>query len=280
MGSTSLYRGRRFLATFGEYAALSHVHDESVHKEILLAHALRSSAVALALSGCLAALAGCGPQQLAPPSAPRREAPVVDVPPDAPAPGTGRVFIDAAGDKAKVVEITGAVSASAGRYRATIVGFRPLCTTPCVVDLPYGSHPIALQSTSDPTRQSEATLEVGPRQKVFRHALGERKDGGALRTVGGTLIGLGAVTAITGAVLWGTGALLNSSSASGSGAKSGLEGTGQVITGIGAVGIVFGLPFFLIDRPTERPGNSTEWTVPGPTAPPSNAPVAPGSTHL
>ncbi|MDB4938716.1 MAG: hypothetical protein JWP87_5688 [Labilithrix sp.] len=207
---------------------------------------------------------GCGVEQLPPVKPPAKLVPVdVDVPPDPPAPGTGRVILETDGEPAKVVEITGTATAWTGGYRATVIGLRPLCVTPCVVDLPYGSHPIVLRSMSDETHQSETEIEVGARAKVFRHTLGERKDGGALRTVGGSLLTLGILAAATGAVMW----LAGNASSSGS---SSLTANGQLVTGLGAGGVLLSIPFLVAGRPTERPGSTTQWNMPGAPPPPSS----------
>lgn len=216
-----------------------------------------------ALLACIVPLGSlavaCGPERLPPPAAPAQEIPHgVDVPDEPPAPGTGRVILDANGDKAKVVEITGSATAVSGGYRASVVGIRPLCTTPCVLDLPYGTHPLMLESTADETRRSEAELEVGPRPKIFRHSLGERKTGGAIGTVGSSLLALGVVTGLTGALFWGVGEMSSSQ-----GHTSSLTGTGQLLTGLGAGGVVLSIPMLLIGRPTERPSATTEWSLPG-----------------
>lgn len=205
-------------------------------------------------------VAGCGAQQLPPPPAPSREIPELDLPEGPPAAGTGRVIVDTNGEKARVSEIRSVATAVAhtGGHTTTIVDVRPLCTTPCVVDLPYGTHPLVLQSMADESRQSTAELDVGPRPKIFRHALGERTDGGTARAIGTTVMGLGAVTAVTGAILWGVGALAESSD----GRPSSLVSPGQITLAAGASAMVVALPFLLFSRPTERPGTTTEWTVP------------------
>lgn len=215
----------------------------------------QSSKVAVGSIVTLAFLAGCGPQRLPPPQAPAREVPAnVDVPDDPPAPGTGRVLLDADGEKAKVLEVTGSATAAAGGYTATIVGVKPLCTTPCVVDLPYGSHPLVFHSTTDEARASEVDLDVGPKPKVVRHAMGERRSGGAMQSIGSSLLVLGVLAAGTGAILWAVG------SANPQGGS--LGSTGQLVTGIGAAGIAISIPLLILGRPTERPGATTEWTVP------------------
>ena len=225
------------------------------------------------LGAAIGALAtGCGVQQLPAASPPAQVVPSdLDVPLEPPAAGTGRVILETNGEPAKVVEITGAATALSGRYTATIVGVRPLCTTPCIVDLPYGSHPLVMHSISDETHQSETELEVGARTKVFRHALGERKDGGAARTLGSSLLTLGLLTVATGAVLWAAGA----SNTNG----SDLAGKGQLITGLGAGGVLLSIPFLLVGRPTERPGSTTQWNLPASISPQS-APAAPQGAAL
>lgn len=223
-----------------------------------------------AASGLAALLAtGCGVEHLPPVSAPAKELPAeIDVPVEPPAPGTGRVILDTDGEPAKVVEITGTATATVGGYNATIVGIRPLCTTPCVVDLPYGSHPIVMRSLSDETRLSETELEVGARAKVFRHTLGERTDGGGLRTLGSSLLTLGVLAVTTGAILWLAGTASNSGSDLGS--------TGQLVTGLGAGGILLSIPVLLAGRPTERAGSTTQWNLPpaaSPAVPPPSLPA-------
>lgn len=189
---------------------------------------------------------GCGVRALPPPDPPRREVPrgveLPDEPP--PRPGTSRVMLDADGEPAKVVAVGD--------------GTHALCTTPCVVDLPYGSHSLVLQSILDEERRSRAELEVGPRPKIFRHTLGERHDGGAANTLGTSLVAVGLLAAATGAVFWAGGALARSAD----GAPNGLEGTGRLVTGLGAGAVIVGIPFLVVGRPSERPGATTEWTLP------------------
>ena len=225
----------------------------------------------------LALGSGCGTEHLPPPAAPAREVPAdVDMPVEPPPQGTGRVVIDANGERAKVIEITGSATAAAGNYRATLIGLRPICTTPCVVDLPYGSHPLVLRSTPDHSRVSELELDVGARPKVVRHTLGERKDGGTVRSIGATLLTLGLVTALTGGILWGVG-----EAASSSGQPSSITGPGQILTGIGAAGVGISIPLLMLDRPSERPGATTEWSMPLDTrSPPTSVPNGAATTRL
>lgn len=223
--------------------------------------------VAGALAGAFAT--GCGVEQLPAAAAPAQVIPLdLDVPTDAPAPGTGRVILDTDGEPARVVVITGAAMDTSGEHSATVVGVRPLCTTPCVVDLPYGSHPLVMHSLSDSSRQSETQIEVGARAKVFRHTLGERTDGGAPRTVGSSLMTLGILAVATGAIMWAAG------SAETEGGS--LASNGQLVTGLGAAGVLLSVPFLIAGRPTERPGSTTQWTLPTstPLPTPKGAPTA------
>jgi hypothetical protein len=205
-----------------------------------------------------AGLLGCGVEQLPPARPPSRVLPAdVVVPADPPAPGTGRVILDTDGERASVVEITSGALPAHGALtgNATNVCVKPVCTTPCVVDLPYGSHPIALRSTLDESRQSETELDVGARSKVFRHTLGERSDGGGLRMVGASMLTLGILALAAGAVMWGTGAASSRPSPT-------LVTSAEVITAGGAGGVMLSIPFLFMGRPTERPGATTEWSLP------------------
>jgi hypothetical protein len=132
-----------------------------------------------------------------------------------------------------------------------------------VLDLPYGSHPLVMHSISDESRQSETELDVGARAKVFRHTLGEKKDGGGLRTAGASLLTLGIIAATTGAILWAAGASSNSG--------GDLASKGQLVTGLGAGAIALSIPFLIVGRPTERPGSTTQWNLPN--APPAPTPA-------
>ena len=145
-----------------------------------------------------------------------------------------------------------------GDTSSTIALVRPLCTTPCVVDLSYGSHPLVLRSLDDESRQSEAELEVGARAKVFRHTLGQKNDGGGLRMAGASLLTLGLIAAATGAILW-VGGVTSTNGTQ-------VTATGQVVTGLGASSVVLSIPFLLGGRPTERPGATTQWTLPTPSS--------------
>src|SRR5688572_26236847 len=120
-----------------------------------LSREMRRFSLSLALTAHF--LTACAAERLPPPQppAPRLAAPVA-FPEAPPAPGTGRVVLDADGDHAKVIEVS--------ESSATTV-----CpSTPCVVDLPYGSHPLVFHSTTDESRASDVDLDVGPKAKAVR----------------------------------------------------------------------------------------------------------------
>jgi hypothetical protein len=197
---------------------------------------MRMAVASLVVAACSA----CGAQQLPPPPAPSHDLPSVALPELPPAAGTGRVIVETNGEAAHVGEVT-------------LASVRPLCTTPCVLDLPYGAHPLLLRSTNDETRASAAEVDVGPRPKVFRHTLGERTDGGPVRPVALSILGVGLLTAVTGGILWGVSA---------SGRTGSLRTTGEIATGAGAGAVMLSLPLLFFARPTERPGATTEWSLP------------------
>lgn len=238
------------------------------------------SVVALALTALLATSAvGCGVEQLPAARPPSGTLPAeVEMPPEPPPPGRGRVILDTDGEPASVVEITGGTvrARGTGVLTADAIGIKPLCTTPCVVDLTYGSHPIVLRSMSDETHQSETELDVGARAKVFRHTLGERTDGGGLRVVGASMLTLGILAVVAGTVLWTAGTTSSRGSPS-------LATNGEVLTMGGAGGVLLSIPFLVMGRPTERPGSTTQWSLPG-TPPAARVqtwpPQAPASAAL
>lgn len=177
-----------------------------------------------------AALVGCGSTRLSPPAAPPLAvAPPVVLPQVPPPSGSGRVVLEADGETADVLDEDA----------------QRLCTTPCVLDLAYGAHPLVFVSTTDRTRTSDVEIEVGTEAKVVRHHIGERHDGGALRSLGFAVLVLGAVTAASGIAAWATDATEHAPLISASGA------------GLAALS----LPLFALDRPTDRPGSTTELTL-------------------
>jgi len=220
--------------------------------------------LAVVVLASASAMMGCGVEHLPPPQAPARDAPAPElVPTHAPAPGTGRVVVDANGERAEVAMVSATDDPS-------MVAVTPLCTTPCVIELPYGPHPLLFHSTTDPARESEAEVEVGPRAKVLRHAMGERREPGTANTAGTAMIVLGAIAATTGVIL------LSAAAAGPDDGRVAIAPLGQAFTIAGAASALLGIPLLLSDRPTERPGATTEWSLPSRYDEPASSTV--GST--
>lgn len=175
----------------------------------------------------LFAFAGCHAQELPPPTAP--VPPPGAEPGPGPGPGKARVVLETEGENALVLD-----------ERA-----RVLCTTPCVLDFTYGAHPLVFVSASDRSRTSDVDIDVGPEPKIVRHRIGERYEGGPLRSLGFAVLVLGAVTAAGGVAAWMTDATEHA----------------PLITGAGAGLAGLSLPFLLFDRPSEQPGSTTERTL-------------------
>ena len=114
---------------------------------------------------------------LAPPSAPRQELPRgLEMLPSAPEAGLTRLTLDANGEPSRVFEV---LTSTDGR--ATAVGTaahvfehsqtsRPVCLTPCQVDLKPGLHELEFV-TDDPYSWADVFVQVGQRAKVVRVAL-------------------------------------------------------------------------------------------------------------
>lgn len=156
-----------------------------------------ATACALFATACLAS--ACA-YQLPPRLAPTESVPRVPVEPGPEPANHGRVTLDAEGGPVDVVEIVSATTAEA--HAGTTVGYaagettKPICRTPCVVDLSYGSH--RMRFGDDPRAYD---VKVGARPSVVRVALGHHHDGGWVQSlaivptiVGCTFAGVGGVT--------------------------------------------------------------------------------------
>ena len=201
---------------------------------------LRLAAVGFALS----ILSGCGVRTLPAPPKPAVVAHAVQDPPPT-AEGATRVVVDADGADATVELIVSKVSHLHGH----VVGTRRLCSrTPCATSLPPGSYELVIRRNDDPTQLGEVSVDVGTHTTVVRHHLPERTDPGALRTVGAGLALLGVI----GASIGGTFALVDSASDSDS-------NRGPAILAVSGAAIAVGLLGVIIDRPTFRPGSTTQY---------------------
>src|SRR5262245_44812804 len=111
-----------------------------------------------------AALLGCVPARRPPLATTARVAPRPDVPPPPPA-GYGRVIIDVVDGPARVDLPDVGSDDLAWR--------RPLCVSPCVLDLPQGRHQLRLTLTDrDDHRTELALVNFRSMPTVYRRAMG------------------------------------------------------------------------------------------------------------
>ncbi len=220
----------------------------------------------LSILACASLSTGCATRYQPPPAAPSRVAPRVEIEPPPPGQGEGRVTLDTPGGPARaelITQRTQIAGAQGGAWvghhghgayvPSTQYTLRPLCQTPCAVNLPRGAHEVLFTSV-DPSsgRSSAAYLNVGAAPSIARHAMGRQSSSvGAL--VGGFLMGGFGVALATLA-----GALLllhddaNPRTANYDTAGWTLLGVG---VGLGAGGVVLGQ----VGRPTEQLGATTQW---------------------
>lgn len=210
----------------------------------------------------------CSARLLPPTAVPRRVVPSVvsEVPP--PSSGEGRVVLDADG-AARVDEVIQRSEATAlpqvaGIYRGTVyVGpqrvTRPLCLTPCAVNLAFGHHEVLFSVLDDPSRTSTGFINVGSSPSIARHAIGQTTSSpGGL--IGALVMGMFSIAGfVTGPVLLGFG----DDEARG---RTGFVTAGWLTLGIGAALGAGAVALGLASRPTVQPGSTVQW-VPATGAP-------------
>jgi hypothetical protein len=130
---------------------------------------------ALAILFCVTACFGT--DHLPPPQAPEQIVPAVD-PGGQPAPGLGRVLIDVDGDQATVQQVMGGSIGAVGgghAFAGALEVSRPLCVTPCKVDLSPGPQALRFVSQTDPDRRGDAFINVDSATTVYRYKLGRSR---------------------------------------------------------------------------------------------------------
>ena len=210
-------------------------------------------------------VSGCSTRYLRPPPAPERVFLSLPDPPRPPAEDEGTVSIDVTDGPSRVELITqrtemlspGGWSTRGRQWQAAqpVAGLqtRPLCLSPCTVNLPRGDHELLL-THADPAEgmTSSAFVRVGPRPSVFRHTLG-RQETSVGGLVGALLLGSFGISALlTGGVLM----LIGNDETSG----TDLRPAGGITLGIGAAMSLGAWLLGEASRPTVRPGATTQWT--------------------
>lgn len=219
---------------------------------------------------CASLSLGCATRYLPPPAAPSRVVPLVESRPPPPREGEGRVTLDTPDGPARAELITQRTQIAGARGGAfvghhghaayvpsTQYTLRPLCETPCAVNLPLGTHEILFTSVNPSSDRSSTTyLNVGVAPSIVRHAIGRQVSSvGAL--VGGIVMtSVGVVLSLVGGVLLAAPDNRDSRVVDTSVAGWASLGVGL---GLAASGVVLGQ----LGRPVEQPGATTHWT-PGP----------------
>jgi len=129
---------------------------------------------------------------------------------------------------------------------------RPLCRTPCTINLPRGDHELLLTHADPSTdRSSTAPVRIGARPSVLRHTLGHQQMSVA-GLIGGLLLGsFGVGIGLTGGALLGIGE---------DSTGSDLRPAGGILLGVGVAMGILGWLWGDASRPTIQPGSTTQWT--------------------
>jgi hypothetical protein len=230
---------------------------------------LASSLFFLGGLGCLARPpAPPVPEQIVPAKA------VAVVPSEPPAANSGRVILDAVNEQAKVYDVTEVTTRSMPTYRRKgypavpmeETKMRPLCITPCVVDIPQGWHTLVFASQTDETKTSSADITVPAQPIAVRHALGREKPISSGYVGGAVMLLPGAGFTLMGGVATAIGATARQPETDSSGKTKSDPKTfltlGIVLLGVGAaLGITGGI-LMANNRPEKQAGSTTQWVLP------------------
>jgi hypothetical protein len=219
----------------------------------------------------------CSPAILPPPAPPPREMPAVRANLGAVAPGKERVLLDTPDDQARVSEITSHSQTVTTRGNVLESEHdRPLCITPCAVDLNLGLHDLSFQPTTNPRRGSDVEVQVQGDPLVVRHTMADLQTpnpvvkgiGIGMIAVGGTGLIAGIPITMGGAFERATGGsqqvmLVNGGQmVTQTPGPKGLENAGFATLGLGAAVLVIGAITAYLGRDTYTPGATTEWPLP------------------
>lgn len=212
---------------------------------------------------CLAA--GCSVRTLPPPQTPERVVPQIELESDPPPEGFGQVTLDTVGGPAHVevvtAEISGFTYGRVGAYGMTGSSFgmmtAPVCTTPCVANLPLGPHELVFESRVDPERVSRAEVQFTRRPSVFRYDVGLRQANVGSRLLGILTLSFGLSALMTGPLLVGLSDI--GSSPSHPDAGSGMATAGWAVTGVGGALTLVGALVMALMRPVQQDGSGVQW---------------------
>ncbi len=200
------------------------------------------------LSHCaflIASISACTVKMVPPPQTPAQQLPSLPVEPPPPVQDQGQVALEAVGGPARV-EVILATEQWSGTYVAgSSVRTAPVCVTPCVANLPYGSHELRFQSLKDPSLMSTDVVTVATKPSVFRYQIG-RTETHIGKSLGGIMLfSFGIVGAATGLSL----------------AAADIGGGPMIGVGLLGLGVsVVGGLLWNAGRTEVQPGAGTQWT--------------------
>jgi hypothetical protein len=216
----------------------------------------------IALAVTLVALSSCTVRYVRPPAAPPRSGTALD-PPRLPTGDEGTVTLNAdTPSRVEVVTQRMQVDPSQNPWGAQQQGWspgplsgqlsvRPLCETPCAINLPRGHHELLFSDLDLSTgRTSIARVRVGERPTIAVHALGRQTNsiGGIIGAI--LLGGFGLSAAALGGMLMAFGTDESGND---------LRPAGGAVLG---VGVAMGIGAWVLgelSRPTMQPGATTQW---------------------
>ncbi|WP_394845091.1 hypothetical protein LZC95_49565 [Pendulispora brunnea] len=177
----------------------------------------------------------------------------------------GRIVLDTPGMRANVVEITGVARTPGGFLSADTMSIltQPVCTTPCVVDLPRGRHEFIFTSATDDSRTSAETIDLQAKPLVLKHAVGREVPHPWLKLGGYTSLIIGLTTAAISIPVFAGG-----QRSDGTHAEPNPAG-GFVALGIGTAFTVLGGVLLSLGRTEMQPGATTTWTFERPSERPA-----------
>jgi hypothetical protein len=202
---------------------------------------------------------GCfSPQQLPARSQPARELPQIAIEPAPPPAGTGRVVLDSVDGPATVEEVVGETSGYAHGYDAfayaSATSTKPICTTPCVVDLLPGNHQLIFHTVGEKTSYV-ATVVAGARPSVYRLAP-TRTTGPTGRVLVGGLDGLALAALMLAPTLLVVSAI---PSATKEGRSDEVRSAGTALAVGGGILLGIGIAIDFAGRGTITPGSAIQW---------------------
>jgi hypothetical protein len=211
------------------------------------------------LAACF--LTGCGgfsPAVVAPPPVPAKTIPELRVEPGPIPEKGGRVVLDSVGAPSTVVEVVDLSSAVAyaGRYTGVAHGetTRPVCTTPCAADLPFGAHMLRFEPIGNEDEgETNVMVDVGAKPSVYRVAPGYQHVNAGGRVSAMLLEGFGLTGVITG------GSMLTVAATDDRAYEK--FGTASIVTlGVGAGLLGIGILVDYLSRGEVRHESSVRWT--------------------